>query len=1084
MKRTQTVILLAAASVLILLAQPASAQCNPGDPDCALDPPISREITNHEGSAPQLPGSGESLHSLQPLDVPAPPFVLADPETVLQPEALGADFETLAVSLRRQEPGDLSCGVQALGMALDGLDGAGPTSATLLAFLQAQGYLYEFGTGVEELAAAAVHFGYAGAYSFHGWSLDQLRQELAAGRPVVLDLGANGPGQPGHFITLTGISPDSHWLAFHDPLLGERILPLSEFQALWNAQGASGVAVGTNAPTAGDPGFESWMTAVLAMMATLSLAPGMLGRKDRPGVGGALMDESASGATVSTVALEPPYSAPAGTHWERGDPVYETHTKTVLEYEEIPNLVYKQVQVGVEYEQIPYTKTIEVDEGQWVTDYRTERYVSGYRTKKILLYYKTQRYVAYYRTQRYPLPWGGYGYRQVPVYGYRQVPVYGYEQVPVYSTRQVEDGQHWESNWVTHEYTEYKTVEKPVYEWQWVQEGVQRVPVERQVEEQVLVGYRWTLVEDMAEEPLPVERANMDYDLHTVQDQLAHTPKAQLLQELLTGQDSAFVQAFVVTNPLNIRQDPDADSPRLAVASPGEIVLWTGGGSGASAEDGSWRWIQVVYYDRWKGEIRGWVKSDYLASIPEVPAGEPAGSLDLEALLREALLKEWSQLSPTLRAEMLRQEKLEIDQMQAVLHAFFDSRVPTHDVVYETMLEEELERLLELPAWYVNDSAPGIFMGEYQLDLGAIEVLLAMASLMSGVESSAQDTVWETMAAGLDVAAADVVLAATGQLAWSEHAPATAGDFPVTLWVSDPAGAMLRVEPRWDSEPVLAPFSGIPYGSQEGSYETCVTWDGRYHLGTDKNGDPCTYYYITYYWKPNGRTYSGWVVAEYFTPQLAPTGLSPAILRDYGINTLGYGDGLEPWEAYWAGGAVQNLNLSLLFQLMGDPDYAQYAVKHSNLCGILAVMEALGVSLEEGFARWKDLGDGFVDVLMNGGKGTEDWQLERYINAFSDYGWGAQVASLSIRALPDLLDRNEQVIALVTIDTTLGANGTVSDEGQVSHWVHIISMNDEIVRYYNPYTNCEQTVGVNDFEQAWETTPGNTGRFTAVVGSK
>ena len=81
-------------------------------------------------------------------------------------------FSALEVPLRYQQPGDVSCGVQALGMALDGLDGAAPTSSALLGFLQGNGMMYDFGTGVEELAYAAQSFGYRGSYAFHGASLD------------------------------------------------------------------------------------------------------------------------------------------------------------------------------------------------------------------------------------------------------------------------------------------------------------------------------------------------------------------------------------------------------------------------------------------------------------------------------------------------------------------------------------------------------------------------------------------------------------------------------------------------------------------------------------------------------------------------------------------------------------------------------------------------------------------------------------------------------------------------------------------------------------------------------------------------
>ena len=97
------------------------------------------------------------------------------------------DFTTIALPLRSQDPLDISCGVQALDMALNGLEGSAPSFSSILSFLQDQGMLYDFGTGVEELAHAAQNFGYAGSVSFHNWTVDDLRAKLAAGRPVNLE---------------------------------------------------------------------------------------------------------------------------------------------------------------------------------------------------------------------------------------------------------------------------------------------------------------------------------------------------------------------------------------------------------------------------------------------------------------------------------------------------------------------------------------------------------------------------------------------------------------------------------------------------------------------------------------------------------------------------------------------------------------------------------------------------------------------------------------------------------------------------------------------------------------------------------
>jgi predicted double-glycine peptidase len=146
-------------------------------------------------------------------------------------------FPKLNVPLRSQPStglgADVSCGVQALGMALSGLAGSSaPTSTALLGFLQGNGMMYDFGTGVEELAYAAQAFGYRGATSFYEGDLALLQSELEAGRPVVVSLGSNGEGLPGHFVTVTGISPDGRYLSYNDPTLGQVTVSTEEFLRL------------------------------------------------------------------------------------------------------------------------------------------------------------------------------------------------------------------------------------------------------------------------------------------------------------------------------------------------------------------------------------------------------------------------------------------------------------------------------------------------------------------------------------------------------------------------------------------------------------------------------------------------------------------------------------------------------------------------------------------------------------------------------------------------------------------------------------------------------------------------------------
>jgi hypothetical protein len=166
--------------------------------------------------------------------------------------------------------------------------------------------MYDFGTGVEELAFAAQSFGYKGALPFYGGDLSTLASELAEGRPVVVSLGAKGEGQPGHFVTVTGISPDGSWIAYNDPTLGEQVLPASEFLRLWGLQGNSGVVVAPALPPAA-PDPMPWVALAAGMMALVSTTPLGLRRK---GIGGRITAETGTGSSKSAAPKPAPKSAP------------------------------------------------------------------------------------------------------------------------------------------------------------------------------------------------------------------------------------------------------------------------------------------------------------------------------------------------------------------------------------------------------------------------------------------------------------------------------------------------------------------------------------------------------------------------------------------------------------------------------------------------------------------------------------------------------------------------------------------------------------------------------------------------------
>ncbi len=214
----------------------ASAGCLPEDPECRPAPPQTAEVRPdpRRGSVELGEIADPALVKPLPISLPMPLPRRVGEEVV---SAKGGDLA------REQDSTDVTCGAQALGKAMDRLGGMAPTSAAMIQYLRDQGWLYAYGTGVEELALTAQAYGYSGSESFHGWDLPRLHEELDRGRSVVVSLGVNGPDAPGHFVTVTDLSSDGRWVTFDDPVLGVSVVPTKEFQAQWYAQGNSAVVV-------------------------------------------------------------------------------------------------------------------------------------------------------------------------------------------------------------------------------------------------------------------------------------------------------------------------------------------------------------------------------------------------------------------------------------------------------------------------------------------------------------------------------------------------------------------------------------------------------------------------------------------------------------------------------------------------------------------------------------------------------------------------------------------------------------------------------------------------------------------------
>ena len=335
--------------------------------------------------------------------------------------------------------------------------------------LKNSGLLYETGTGVEELAFLARQHGYQGTSAFHDWTFDQLGEQLGEGRPVVVSLGANGEGQPGHFVTLTGISEDGQWVSYNDPMVGKQTIPAADFQKLWDLGGNAGLVARKEPISAVDDPLLPWMglfsaMAALAVMAkhyppgneltsTLENIRDILSNPLRKGLGGKLI---AGGGSSSS----PPYTAPPGYSWKKNIvPVYGWKDVTITEKVEVPNLVrtWAVVKVNRWIERVPVYKTVTIDRGYWayrtVTKYRTERYRTTER-------YKTKKYYWYRRNGR--LVRGSYDvWNTRTVVKTRQVP---------YTERQ----KYWVPKIVTEKRLDYyREVEHrdPVYGWREEKQG-------------------------------------------------------------------------------------------------------------------------------------------------------------------------------------------------------------------------------------------------------------------------------------------------------------------------------------------------------------------------------------------------------------------------------------------------------------------------------------------------------------------------------------------------------------------------------------------------------------------------------------
>ncbi len=292
-------------------------------------------------------------------------------------------------------------------------------------------------------------------------------------------------------------------------------------------------------------------------------------------------------------------------------------------------------------------------------------------------------------------------------------------------------------------------------------------------------------------------------------------------------------------------------------------------------------------------------------------------------------------------------------------------------------------------------------------------------------------------------------------------------DFPRDMWITPIEGIYVRSMP--------SAYSGTKVGTL-GFRNNDIEWTGKIHFAQEEGRLWYQIYYI-----PNTGPTTGWVPGKYLA-EYVDSGSKGGEPREPSRETYGYHDGKDPWGHYLNSdsSAAQYLKLVYLFAAVGDLNYKDYTDDyfnpHFNLCGELAVMEAVWVSLEEGLKKFRDSVS--ADILRNMSAQTSVTHLETYFEAF---GWNSDHSQddYSGTGLKEEVSNGHSTLALVTIDNQ---QGQVNANGNTAHWVGIKDIADGEVRIYNPFTNKIETYDWENFRSAWAQTPGNNSRYLFITG--
>jgi hypothetical protein len=516
--------------------------------------------------------------------------------------------------------------------------------------------------------------------------------------------------------------------------------------------------------------------------------------------------------------------------------------------------------------------------------------------------------------------------------------------------------------------------------------------------------------------------------------------------ELEPNPFDSYENRYVVSNPLNVREQPDPESKRIHVLNPGDRVVKTGR---TEDRNGS-AWFEI-YFDENDLSKTGWVNSNYLQKDVELRIED---FVDPRQVKHDELVAKWNTLTPEQQAAIIAKERSELQAMWAELIELVD--LPNHQYLaaYQDSLEVEISVLLEEPEWYQTGGIPPTELQEYVLTNEKVEALRAIMKAAEAGVLELDDSAWSTIAAGLDVSQAELQLMVFDNAPWDSVVPARVGDFPITLHIVNINLAVLHQEPAPDSPPVSPLFNYmVPPNT--------VEWNGEYKAGVDFYGNPCVYYHVKYSYK--GQEFFGWVSNTALSPVLTEVGDLPPITNAVGPNTFSWNMGWEGWSPYSTGYPAQFLNLQLLFNTLGIEGV--FPTRHKNLCGQLAVMEALNVSLEEGFRRFNNI---HHDILADLSRTTSPFDLLDFVSTLE--GWEGYLGS-GLRELIAANHSGEKVIALVGT-----SNGVVKADGGTGHWVHFLHFGTEeaggeLKEYayiYNPYNNAKEKVEKEIFSSSWK----------------